>query len=81
VPYFFYVPGRAEPYSRHADFTAWALAYADMRRKISGNKRLSTDERAEKLAALEAANAEELAVMSEEQRVEYVQLQNEVSNG
>ena len=81
VPYSFYVPGRAEPYSRHADFTAWALAYADMRRKISGNKRLSTEERAEKLTALEAANAEELAVMSEEQRVEYVQYQNEATNG
>lgn len=81
VPYNFYVPGRAEPYSRHADFSAWALAYAEMRRRIAGNKRLSTDERAEKIAALEAANAEELAVMSEEQRVEYVNLQNEASNG
>ena len=80
-PYAFYVPGRAEPYSRHVDFTEWARAYAAMRGKIATNKKLSVEARQEKLAALEAANAEELAVMDDEQRIEFTQYMNEASNG
>jgi hypothetical protein len=80
-PYAFYVPGRADPYSRHVDFTEWARAYAAMRGKIATNKKLSVEARQEKLAALEAANAEELAVMDDEQRIEFTQYMNEASNG